>query len=303
MARRSLKPYFLIGLALLLVLCLPASISSCLRRGVMNTTTFVAQGPKALVGFVTRGILGGKQELLERVQYLELENKRLCDLLKREKNLTLEKGIMADVVYRDPSSWQGSLWINVGSKTSSIVQKNSPVMSGTHLIGVIDDVTTTSSRVRLITDALLHPSVRVLRGKASNEDLLERMDGLKNMLEVRDEKMAVEALDSVSQKLQQEGASLYLAKGELHGASHPLWRAIPNRLQGIGFNLDRADNKGPSRDLRTGLVWDDLDSLRLPLVEPGDLLVTTGMDGIFPADLKVAYVESVEPLEEGGLLF
>ena len=39
------------------------------------------------------------------------------------------------------------------------------------------------------------------------------------------------------------------------------------------------------------------------LVKPGDLLVTTGMDGVFPAGLWVAKVVQVEELREGACTY
>ena len=35
----------------------------------------------------------------------------------------------------------------------------------------------------------------------------------------------------------------------------------------------------------------------------GDILVTTGMDGVFPADLKIAKVTKIESLKEGDYYY
>ncbi len=164
--------------------------------------------------------------------------------------------LSARVVFREPTSWGSSLWINVGDRNNQvlgkqIVAKNSPVVIGIAVVGIVDYVGEKRSRVRLITDANLTPSVRVVRA---------------------------------------DTPSLYLAKGELHGTSEPLWRSRGIYLQGVGFNYDFPDEEGPARHRQS----------QESLIQPGDLLETTGMDGVFPKGLQVACVTSVEPLSEGA---
>lgn len=84
-----------------------------------------------------------------------------------------------------------------------------------------------------------------------------------------------------------------LAKGELSGSSHPLWRSRGALLEGTGFNYDFSDSAGPARDLRSTDT----------ILQPNDLLVTTGMDGLFPAGLEVARVTTVAPLREGAYFY
>ncbi|MEN9653936.1 MAG: hypothetical protein RL235_48 [Chlamydiota bacterium] len=150
----------------------------------------------------------------------------------------------AKVLYRDPSLWGSSLWIQGGQMDSEhfeepVFAKNSPVLCNDALVGVIDIVGKRQSRVRLITDSAIFPSVCVLQG------------------------------DQV------------IARGELHGSSKPLWRSRGTELKGIGFRL-------VDRPFRDGMI------------RPGDLLVTSGLDGVFPPHLPVATVTHVEPLEEGA---
>ena len=90
----------------------------------------------------------------------------------------------------------------------------------------------------------------------------------------------------ISVRAKREGE--YLAKGELCGANHPLWRSRGQKLKGVGFNYDYADEKGPSQELEKAFL------------QTGDVLVTTGYDGIFPEDLIVGYVTEVSPLKEGA---
>ena len=59
-----------------------------------------------------------------------------------------------------------------------------------------------------------------------------------------------------------------------------------------------------SPHLRTGEIIDSNDKkTRVPILKVGDLLVTTGMDGVFPSGLKVGEVVDVEPLKEGDCYY
>jgi rod shape-determining protein MreC len=168
--------------------------------------------------------------------------------------------VPAQVIYRDPSSWSSSLWVNVGEENnqalgSLVVAKNSPVISEGALVGVVDYVGRKQARVRLITDSALSPSVRAVRG-------VNLEDG-------------------------------YLAKGEIHGSSAPFWRSRGPILKGVGFNYDYPDEEGHSRELK-GPV---------PLLKEGDILLTSGLDGVFPPGLRVGFVSWIAPLKEGGYAY
>ena len=62
----------------------------------------------------------------------------------------------------------------------------------------------------------------------------------------------------------------------------------------------RADDEGPARDLRSGEAIDSSAHFPISVLNPGDLLVTSGLDGIFPAGLEVAIVTKVHLLREGA---
>ncbi len=178
--------------------------------------------------------------------------------------------IPARIIFRSPASWENSFWINVGSETNrqlgkEIVKKNSPVLVGHSVIGVVDYVGKRQTRVKLITDPGLSPAVRAVR---------------------------------------QQGKTVhYLAKGELRGSIKPLWRTDQSLLHGIGFNYDFSDEKGSARDLRTGKPADKDKIAAMPIVRVGDLLVTSGLDGVFPEGLPVANVTKIYPLKEGDYYF
>jgi rod shape-determining protein MreC len=220
----------------------------------------------------------------------------------------------AKVIFREPASWSSTLWINLGEKDNQklnkrIVGKNSPVLLGTSIVGVVEYVGDYQSRVRLITDSRLTPSVRVSRGNEQNRYLLEHLEALIFALELREDLFSStgesitlnQQLNRLKKALLQQSGDFHLAKGEIHGTSHPLWRSRSQVLKGIGFNYDFADDEGPARDLRSGEPYDmSRKGELIPLLRPGDLLVTTGLDGIFPSGFRVGIVSTVQTLKEGA---
>lgn len=251
MRPKNFRIYFLIGL--LLFFLIVSSLKSTYFKGIF-------------IGFLipfweNMSPSNNDQEI--KAKHLLLENhllkeknsemKELIDSLiefkKSQANDLLSKTIPAKIIYRSPSFWENTLWINVGEK---LIEKNSPVVFGNCLVGIVEETHSNYSVVRLITDSSLCPSVRVLR----------------------------------------EGQ--YLAKGELHGSGNPLWRSKGHRLKGVGFNYDFLDEEGVPIDLR---------SSNPVLIKAGDLLVTTGLDGIFPKGLQVGIVNHVETLKEGDYFY
>lgn len=91
-------------------------------------------------------------------------------------------------------------------------------------------------------------------------------------------------------------ATDYLAKGEIRGSSAvSLGKALPI-LKGRGFNYDTEDKYGPAQDLRSY-------SGSRPLLAASDLLVTSGLDALFPEGLHVAKISRIEPLKEGAFYY
>jgi rod shape-determining protein MreC len=146
----------------------------------------------------------------------------------------------------------------------------------------------------LITDPSLTPSVRAVRGGEPNRLLLEPINTLLLNYEVREDlpfrEKAVELLHQIKRQLHEKESTHYLAKGELQGTGQPLWRARNSILKGIGFNYDCADEEGEAKDLRSFER----------IVKVGDLLVTSGLDGVFPPDLPIAIVTQIGQLREGA---
>lgn len=237
-----------------------------------------------------------------------------------ELKSSLDKQIQAypaKVVFREPSSWCSSIWIDVGEEQSEllgnpIIEKNSPVVVGQSVIGVVEYVGKKQSRVRLITDSGLCPSVRAVRGAPQDQALFELVQSLLMRLRAREDLFQttaeqnrfLEQLTTVKDRITQDPKGLYLAKGELHGSSYPLWRSRSQTLKGIGFNYDFPDAEGSARDLLNGKPYTSAsEDDKVPLLKVGDLLVTSGLDGIFPPGLHVGIVSKLFDLEDGSFYY
>jgi rod shape-determining protein MreC len=200
------------------------------------------------------------------------------------------------VVYHEPHAWSSAFWINVGADQGALI--NSAVLYEGSLIGLIDRVEAKKSRVLLLTDETLTVSVRVLRGEDQKRVLVEKLETLINAFRSMGENP--EALEKEYDQLLSRTGKHYLAKGELQGTRAPFWRGRSTSLRGVGFNYDFSDEQGPARNLITGIAYDSSEKTGIPLIEEGDLLVTTGFDGVFPPEIPVAIVSRVFPLQEGA---
>lgn len=264
---------------------------------------------KNKIDFVKELVLSDSrlQKRMEELRQIDPQNKNcsnnrrqiyLARLLEREL-----KAIPAKVIFREPMLWNNFLWINVGQLQNSelgetVITKNSPVVVGNKVLGVIEEVHPTRSKVRLLTDPSLAISVRVSRGKEQNMAIQENIEELQCSLEVRPDLLEANSAQTVLQQLQKslmkDIGNDYLAKGILQGSNSSLWRLPAHILQGVGFNYEFSDEEGEKIDLR---------SQSPPIVRIGDLLITTGFDGLFPKGLVTATVVAVEPLHPGDIFY
>jgi rod shape-determining protein MreC len=237
----------------------------------------------------------------------ELEKHTVCEQRSNHLREILRSqlvSIPAQVIYRDPSSWSSCIWVNVGDENNAalgktVVSKNSPVIADGALVGVIDYVGKKQSRIRLITDSGLAPAVRVNRGATQNRELARQLHVLLQQLEKRDDLFSSQeekeklfaSLNNLREKNGVCWEDGYLAKGEVHGSSAPFWRSRSPVLKGIGFHFDYLDKERISPDAK------------IPILKEGDLLVTSGLDGIFPPGFPVGFVSSVDPIKEGGYFY
>ncbi len=297
-----MRIYFVLGFLLLCLLSLTTKASEKIRSGATALVAPLWHSLKGTKGEKGNGISAiAYEQVVHENRHLRVEIHEIKEMVRREIalleelkqlgvvahddvdpiktrywhrfNLLLQlKALPAEIIYRSAAFWDESCWINVGTETNaalgvSIVAKNSPVVIGNAIVGVVDEVGAKRSRVRLVTDAGLVPSVRVMRKTESGEEL-------------------------------------YLAKGEIHGCGQPLWRTHGHQLKGVGFNSDFSDDLSPSRDLRTGVESNKKSGgVPVPIICKGDLLVTTGMDGVFPKGFHVATVTHVYPLKEGDYYY
>lgn len=230
----------------------------------------------------------------ERAKFLE-KRKYLCSLLRREAI-----ALPAEVIFRSPNFWSSSFWVNVGERDNQalgfrLVGKNSPVLSKGALVGVVEEVFEEKSLVRLITDSSTFLSVRAYRGSMEAcemgkllQNLLFYLEKKENLFSsVEEKKRCLEELSKVrkNRTFDEEG---FWAKGELHGSGFSLWRSRGQTLKGIGFNYCFGDEEGGPYPLSDAIVREK------------DLLITTGMDGIFPKGIPVATVIKIHPLPKTG---
>ena len=337
---RKIKPlpFLLILAAILLVMSLPRAFSEKSRGAVVAVFAPLWEQTGRFKQSVDN-LFGGDTAASEEIRRLQTENQALLrelghvqEIIQHELYLTRSgvrrsaqwqklldaytEALPARVIFRNPSSWNSSCWLNVGEHDNEklgrqVIAKNSPVVVGYSLVGVIDFVGRHQSRVRLLTDSGVTPSVRAVRGEPKQRMLVEQLNLIMNALMELDslfantnEKMKViQKLEEIEAKLQSDQSSLYLAKGVLSGCSRPAWRSQGLLLKGTGFNCDFADTLSPARDLRTGTPAGSGKDATHSILKEKDLLVTTGMDGIFPPGLHVAEVAEIYPLKEGDYFY
>lgn len=224
--------------------------------------------------------------------------------------------VPARVIFRSLDTWNSFIWINIGASTNqtlqtTVIAQNSPVVMGKAIVGIIDYVGEQQSRVRLISDNHLTPSVRALRGGEQDFLMSEQIEGIlhqmrhkKNLpISSEDQTRLSQLLQQLKQNLQPFKKTWYLAKGKLLGSVFSARLGQQVSLKGMGFNYDFADENGESRDLRNGKPTQQVQEDAIPILKVNDILVTTGMDGIFPPGFQVASVMHVGLLKEGDYFY
>lgn len=307
---KSLTASWLLPIAaLLLLFSIPRSLADKMQEGMVSLIYPVTSWLYRL----KFGALSSDVREKEEIEKARGEIARLRGELDMLRSLAPDhlaaQGAFGRVIFRSPASWSSTLWIDIGKDYNAAVgyeaiAYNSPVMANGALIGVIDYVANKQSRVRLITDMSLTPSVRAVRGKPLNDFLRHAVAVLCRQLQQRPELAAGDssvgpALHALYQHLGKYEPALLMAKGELRGSSLALGYRHAEKLKGVGFNCDFVDDETMARDLRTGMPQGQAYGKAVPLLQVGDLLVTSGFDGVFPPGLPVAEVVFVHPLGEG----
>jgi cell shape-determining protein MreC len=217
---------------------------------------------------------------------------------------------LAKVVYKEPFASSSFIWVNLGSSYNDkvgipVIQKNSPVVSGDCVIGIVEEVFAASSKVRLLTDPKLVISVRAKRGASQTKMLQQKALQLLDAIELlpdfnfAQKRELSNLLIDLASNLKSEGHDKCLAKGEVFGSEYSMLRSFSPELLGVGFNYQFKDEEGEGLELkRTAPLL-----RRESIIKKGDLLLTTGMDGLFPKDLKVGQVQEVKSLSIGAFSY
>ena len=171
------------------------------------------------------------------------------------------------------------VWVNAGKIEG--IKPNSPVTVGAAVIGVVEEVKEHRSRIRLITDAKLRIAARIAQGKWRDRFLWSQLLTLSHHCSLFEEyqqytPMLQHCAEEVVSNLSMDKSKLTL-KGVLKG-DQSLFKGNC-LLKGEGFQCEHEDNESSAADVSTLAV------------EKGDLLVTSGLDGVFPPGLFLGVVE------------
>lgn len=298
----------------------PSPFSHLSSKEKIEELTLINQTLQTELSYLKQ-FLNDQESLLENMKGLgaplpeTLENKTILERLFKKLHLRLQ-AVPARIIFRSLDTWNQSLWINIGETLNEEmgmkkIEKNSPVLIGDSMIGVVDYVGKNQSRVCLLGNRNLTPSVRVARGGENERLLYTYIENLQRQLSLNTsifpeskEKLAlIEQLKKIKEKLNQIKPNWYLAKGELTGNKQISRQPNTLRLRGTGFNYDFSDSEGEARDLQTGKSLSQPNAPAIPLLQINDLLITTGLDGIFPPDFQVATVSQIDPLKEGDYFY
>lgn len=311
----SLKKYLCQPLNVLIVFSLAIlfcpqkallSVKSCVIGVITNslfqnyfTTSLESSAQEQIASLQQRCILLEESNEFLREQILAQKEKNSVRLININEDDPGRKisAMQAKIICRDPSSWGSFVWVNVGERDNAaagivVVAKNSPVITGNYLVGVVEEVLSKRSLVRLITDRHCVPSVCGLQGGGEYRLLSDQIDRLVATFDLYPG-MALSAnflqdLYTLRKQLNSSFGEERYALGNVRGMSLPLWSQGGRSLEGFGFHVPRSWKSVGEKDC---------------LLQKGDLLVTSGKDGIFPENLFVGKVTKIASFEEGALSY
>jgi len=235
---------------------------------------------------------------LEKAQHLALigheAQKKRIKIVEQFLNY-FSQYALGRVIFVEPFASSSLAWIDIGDKYNqqvgeTVVAKNSPVVIADQLVGVVEEVYPKFSKIRLITDPKLAINVKAVRGKEQMKDVQSKAEELLDCLELikdikyeRKEELIAQLIQLI-QGLKLDGHDRYYALGEISGSEYSFLSKNRDQLVGTGFSL-----KGSYRQLQD----DPSKGFQEIAVMKGDLLVSTGKDGVIPAGLKVGWVVDV----------
>ena len=132
-----------------------------------------------------------KNQELNRLKHLEIENKKLLELLDTSSKYGKYKTITSNIIARDPGNWYKNFTIDKGSKDG--VKKNMVVIASGGLIGKIEETSANFSKVSSIINGTYSVSSKALRtddegfvkGDITNEGML-KMDYIDKDAEIKE---------------------------------------------------------------------------------------------------------------------
>ena len=153
----------------------------------------------------------------EEISLLSSEQQKALQRILKQLNWRL-KAIPARVIFRSFDTWNSSLWINIGNSINqtdqgTFIAINSPVVLGQAIVGVVDYVGEHQSKVRLISDSRLAPSVRASRGGEQELLISEYIEGLLQQLQrKKSPRLPSDHLKNLSELLEQLQRTLSATK-------------------------------------------------------------------------------------------
>jgi rod shape-determining protein MreC len=207
--------------------------------------------------------------LQEKNRLLHISDTSANSLYKPTSEIAIAQILIKDL---KPSSF--TFWVDIGSNTCQFIGKGSPVCFGPYALGIIDYVGKRTSRVRLIADPKLQPSVTAIRGQAARSWMTDILDAFK-----ADEKLqkntSQRAIQLIQNELQSGALSEELENGYLTGQKRHAGQEL---LRGEGFSKESS-------------------------LQVGDRLITSGLDGMFPKGLIIGKIIEMTPPPPGALSY
>lgn len=217
----------------------------------------------------------------------------LLGLQVQQMQTLLGSASLAQVILLPMMEESWVVWI----RSRHVMEVGSSVTIGDTLVGYIDFVAGPVARVRLIYDSACQVSVRTLRPGSPLQDLrrdIARWVEYSQSLPPSPTLNAIfKQLEIIKKELDPTSSWTCTSKGLLVGKCPSSGLQKMGLLQGIGFNYS-----WPDEFFKT-----DKQGLKPSLVREGDLLITSGLDGRFPAGLRVAFVTSIQTNDPAKLVY
>lgn len=156
-----------------------------------KTSTFFNKNDLAKENEELKMELELKEQELNRLKHLELENEKLLDLLDTSSRYGKYKTITSNIIAKDPGNWYKTFTIDKGSKDG--IEKNMVVIASGGLVGKVEEAGLNYSKVSSIINGTYSVSSKALRtddegfvkGDISNEGML-KMDYIDKDAEIKE---------------------------------------------------------------------------------------------------------------------